>query len=198
MRSAGAFRAPAASLSVVFRSVREALQAGTRPNSRPVRIEMPKVKASTGVSTCMCCSMGNMSGTMLRSRRTPHTASASPSAPPPSASTRLSVNNCRMRRRRPAPKAPRMAISLSRVAARARSRLARLAQAISNSTPTAPSRISSTGRMRPANISAMGNRIVPVPALVAGYCFSRRAAITAISARAWATVTPGFKRATTP
>jgi hypothetical protein len=61
-----------------------------------------------------------------------------------------------------------MAISFSRVAARANKRLARLAQAINSSRPTAPSKIRSTGRMRPVNISAMGNSVMPHPVLVAG------------------------------
>ncbi len=67
---------PAASFKVVFSSVCDDRHAGTKPNSSPVRIEMPKVNASTGKSTRICCSIGNISGTTLRSRRTPHAASS--------------------------------------------------------------------------------------------------------------------------
>ena len=156
---------PPASLSVVLRSVRDDFQAGTSPKSRPVTIERPRVNASTGRSTLMCCSRGNISGTTPRRARTLQTASSRPSEPPAMASTRLSVSNWRTMRLRPAPSATRTAISFSRVAARASSRLARLAQAINSSRPTAPSRIIRTGRMRPVNISAMGNRVMPQPVL---------------------------------
>ena len=62
----------------------------------------------------------------------PKPASAMPSAPPPSASTALSVRHWRTSRQRPAPSATRMASSRSRETARASIRLATLAHAISS------------------------------------------------------------------
>ena len=55
-------------------------------------------------------------GSSACSARTPQTASPSPSAPPASASTTLSVSSCRTSRRREAPSAARIATSRSRVA----------------------------------------------------------------------------------
>ena len=63
--------------------------------------------------------------------------------PPASDSSTLSVSSCRMRRPRPAPIAARIAISRRRPVARTSSRLATLAQAMSSTKLTAPSRIHS-------------------------------------------------------
>ena len=60
--------------------------------------------------------------------------------PPMADSSTLSVSSWRTMRPRPAPMAERMAISRERPVARASSRLATLAQAISSTQPTAPSR----------------------------------------------------------
>jgi hypothetical protein len=64
-----------------------------------------------------------------------HTAISTPSAPPMSASTTLSASICRTRRQRPAPSAMRTAISRWRAVARASSRLATFAQAMSSTKP---------------------------------------------------------------
>ena len=61
------------------------------------------------------------------------------------ASTRLSVNSCRVNRLRDAPRAARIANSPLRCAPRARSRLVTLTQAISSTRPTAPKTASSAG-----------------------------------------------------
>ena len=59
-------------------------------------------------------------------------ANNKPMAAPALASSTLSVNNCRIKRTRPAPTARRIAISFHRAAALASSRFAMLAQAISS------------------------------------------------------------------
>ena len=71
---------------------------------------------------------------------TPHTEKSSPSAPPTSASSRLSVSNCRTRRQRLAPSAVRTASSLCREEARTSRRFATLAHAMRSTKPTAPMR----------------------------------------------------------
>ena len=58
--------------------------------------------------------------------------------PPIMESSTLSVRSCRTMRPRAAPMAARIAISRERPIARANSRLATLAQAISRTQPTAP------------------------------------------------------------
>ena len=88
-------------------------------------------------------------GRSQTSRSLPHDAISRPMAPPAIASMALSVSSCRMRRRRPAPSAARIAISDCRDAARASIRFATLAQAISSTRPTAPSSTSSAVRVSP-------------------------------------------------
>ena len=62
-------------------------------------------------------------------------------APPAIDSNRLSTSICRAILNRDAPSAARTANSFRRAAARASKRLATLAHAISNTSPTAPKRI---------------------------------------------------------
>ena len=64
-------------------------------------------------------------------------ASAAPRAAPINDNSRLSVNNCRMTRPRPAPSARRTAISVERDVPRASRRPATFAHAISSTAPTA-------------------------------------------------------------
>ena len=77
-------------------------------------------------------------GTPARSSRMPTQASAMPSGAETAPSSRLSVSSWRMMRPRPAPRAARTDISRARAVARASSRLATLAQAISSTKVTAP------------------------------------------------------------
>ena len=63
-----------------------------------------------------------------------------PKAPPAIESNRLSVSNCRRMRARPAPRASRTAISLCRTVARARSKCARLAQAMKRTNAAMPAK----------------------------------------------------------
>ena len=86
-------------------------------------------------------------GSMLFSAETPHTPSSAPSPPPTTASSRLSVSNCRTMRIRSAPSARRTAISRTRPDARDSSRFAILTQAMSSTKPTAPCSMNSDVRV---------------------------------------------------
>ena len=77
------------------------------------------------------------SGSPLARNRTAQFASTSPTAPPRTASSALSTSNWRATRRRPAPRAARIAISLRLTFPRTSRRLAMLAQAIRSTNPTA-------------------------------------------------------------
>ena len=74
----------------------------------------------------------------LRSTAPPHSAISTPAAPPMPASRTLSKNSCDMRRIRLTPSASRTAISRRRRSARARSRLATLAHAMSRTISATP------------------------------------------------------------
>src|SRR5262245_32135350 len=110
----------------------EAFIAGAEPKTTPVNNETANVNPSARRSSAILDRRGRSSGTKRSSVTIPHHASNDPNKPPPKLSSKLSVNNCRMMRARPAPKAVRTAISLYRVVARASVRLATLAQAISS------------------------------------------------------------------
>ena len=72
------------------------------------------------------------------SRCSVHDASGRPTAPAKRAINVLSISSCCSSRRRPAPSESRTPISRRRVAARPNKRLATFAQAINNSSATAP------------------------------------------------------------
>ena len=82
---------------------------------------------------------------------------------------------------------------------RASSRFATLAQAISSTSETAPSRISSDGRLVPATSSGRPRTPTPHFALNAGYSFASCRLMVFNSASACSIVAPGFSRPkTTP
>ena len=82
----------------------------------------------------------------MSSRRAAATATTRPAKPPPSASRTLSASACAMICRREAPMAKRTAVWPRRATARARSRFATLAHAVSSTSPQTASKIS---RLRP-------------------------------------------------
>ena len=86
-----------------------------------------------------------------------------PAAPATSASSRLSVINCRTIRPRLAPSAVRTAISRVRVVALPRSSVAVLAQAINSTTPTTPHRRYSVRRTSPTSSSCRRTADTPRP-----------------------------------
>jgi hypothetical protein len=90
----------------------------------------------------------------------PQLPRSKPPRPPRSASTTLSTNTCRINRQRPAPSAARTVNSCARPAIRASRRLAKFAQAIRRTKPTAPKRTRSAGRMFPTIRSCNETRTV--------------------------------------
>ena len=79
-----------------------------------------------------------MSAVLASNHRTPAYARPRPATPATNASSTLSTSSCRTMRHRVAPIETRTAISRERSAARASSRLATFAQAMSSTNATAP------------------------------------------------------------
>ena len=100
------------SLSGSWRSARLACTAGARPKITPVKTETTAVKVSTVVSNPTSFKRGMFSELSANKKWRPHHATSRPSPPPKSESNKLSVRSCRTTRRRPAPSATRIAISL--------------------------------------------------------------------------------------
>ena len=110
---------------------------GARLNNTPVSIVTPIDKPKhPAVEFCFqrpgSHDVESKRGMPLRSQK----PSSTPAAPPSEAMTRPSVSICRPMRQCPAPSASRKLISRWRAAARASSRLARFAQAMSSTRPT--------------------------------------------------------------
>lgn len=119
---------------------RVARSAGATPNNEHVSTARPAVKPRTRASGCKLTNSGLTPRLISATAARPSMpASQAPSSAPPTATSRLSVRSWRITRPRDAPKAKRTLISRSRALARASSRLARLAQAISSTSPVAPS-----------------------------------------------------------
>ena len=153
--------------------VRAACHAGTRPKTRPVTIETPSVKASVQPSTAMSAARGRSGGAIAATARTPNAARARPTTLLRPASSRLSASSWRTIWNRVAPSARRTAISDCRVAARASSMCATLAQAISRTKPTATSSTDRPSRVWPTTRSFSGTTCTP--RLVPGNaCFEPR------------------------
>ena len=166
----------------------------------PVTTATSSVKTRTRQSglTASPMSIGSGGRTRETSADKP-TASGSASAPPTSASSKLSVSSCRMRRVRAAPSAARRAISRCRPAARASIRFARLAQATTSTSPTAATSsrpagaivASRSGLMRTSLVGTTAMRSFPI---LSGNSSPSRRTRPSNSARTWAVVTPGFMR----
>ena len=131
------------------RLTRRARRAGIRLKTRLVRSATPAVNASTRASRPAADTRGIFAGSHQVSSRTPPYASPRPATALMPVSARLSVNNWPSSRRLPAPRAQRTAISRWRPSARASSRLATLAQAISRRKATAPKSRSIARRTAP-------------------------------------------------
>ena len=81
------------------------------PTPMPMTALRANANPSTAVSTRIASSRGRPAGLSATRARTPNSATASPSAPPTTASSRLSVRSWRTSRARPAPSAARIANS---------------------------------------------------------------------------------------
>ena len=112
----------------------------------------------------------------------------------------LSVNNWRMRRKRLAPIARRMASSLCRTEARASCRIATLVQATNRTKPTsAMSSPATENKLRSNSGSTLliGTRVTVHRLLWLGWTCSTCRVRMFMLARACSKVTPGFRRPTT-
>ena len=132
-----------ASFRVLCKSICVARQAGARPKRIPEKTQSATVNSKASPSTPIEASRGTLFGPSTCTQCTHTNENKIPSAPPPSASNTLSVNNWRRIRPRLAPSAARTAISFCRETARESCKFATLAQAISNTNATAPSRTKS-------------------------------------------------------
>ena len=128
--------------TAVLKSCLVACRAGTNPNTIPVMA----VRASEYPQTCRSgftfhTSGGPTSGKCASTNRAmpsiDQSATIDPKVPPRNAISRLSVSSCRTMRHRLPPIESRIAISFCLADARAKSRFATFAQAISNTNPTA-------------------------------------------------------------
>ena len=156
---ARSLRAP--SRSVCCRSSREARSAGNKPKPTPHASASTVANASTGTLSVASSRRGTPKGLLCTKKRTPTAATPNPTAAPAIARMRLSVSSCATMRGRPAPNAFRTAISFRRTAPRARSRFAMFTQAMRSTRPTAPSRMSSSGRTGPTIHSRSGVAMMP-------------------------------------
>ncbi len=141
------------SLRASLRFTFKASRAGANPKTSEVKSEIASVKNNTLRSKPKSFSRGRLVETKATRVFAPTIARRKPSKPAIPPRSALSVSNCRSMRRRVAPKAVRIATSFCRLVAFARRRLATLAQAINNTSPTADKRITSGTRMSPVTCS---------------------------------------------
>ena len=134
---------------------------------------MPAVNNKTFESIPISLARGSPDGKCCSAPFVPHAASNSPSPPPASASSMLSVRSCRTILPLPAPRAARTANSRLRPIERAMSRLATFTQAIKSTNPTAASNTSSNRRTSPTICSLSGMSVAPIPLSESGYSFAK-------------------------
>ena len=116
----------------------EARKTGTSPNNRQLRALRAAVKRKTRQSReRSTAALVRKPGREDQSSFAPAQPRAIPNTPPAAESRAASERSCPMRRMRPEPSATRMPISRPRRAARASDKLARLAQAMRSTKPTA-------------------------------------------------------------
>jgi hypothetical protein len=112
------------------------------------------VKTSTGPSTAIAPSRGTSFGWSAWIHSIAASEPITPRAPPRTESSTLAVSSWRRICRRVPPSATRTAISFSRASARASSRFATFAQAISSTKPTEPASTKSVRRTLPTTWSS--------------------------------------------
>ena len=113
-----------------------ARNAGAKPKSKQVSMETPTMKPNTRRSSCNPTNreLPRVVRNATSARLNPW-ANSAPSAAPNRANSMLSDSSCAISLPRDAPIACRTAISRSRTLARASSRFARFAHAMSNTSP---------------------------------------------------------------
>ena len=196
-------RAPSvrpASLSDACTSHRAAVSAGASPNTSPAATDTSAAASSACRSTASDAKPGMTSrssaGTVAAVAATPHCASSTPSPPPTSASSTLSVSSWRTMRPLLAPSARRIAISRRRAVAFASRRLATLAHAIRSTNATPASIAAMNGRgPRPKTRSAGSARTIQLR--LSGQVAASRAPNCATPEAACRALTPSAMRAST-
>ena len=171
------------------------------PTSSPVPTASSRFQIRTRALIEACrSSICSCAGRSAEAPRIPSVAIPSPSAAPASTRSVVSVSRCLAIRQRFAPSARRTASSRCRVVERARKRLARLAQAMSSTSATAPSSRNAAGRMSASSAAAHGVAVSDQPSYsrkALRLAASVRAARAASSAFAAASDAPGRRRPTT-
>ena len=175
-------------------SPRNAVHAGRRPNTSPVSSETANTNMKTRASMGIASKRRSSAGLNASNNVVPAFAANSPTAPPMSANRVLSVILWRISRPLRAPSEARIISSRCRATPRAISSIAKFAQAISSTSPTAPNRTSNAGRRLPTSNSCSGISTVPRSLSVSGKASASRWSACAISAWASANDTPGFRR----
>ena len=155
----------------------------------------PTANSSTGKLIAAVRSRGTDCGPSVRKAASPHWARTKPKPVPPTASSKLSTNDCRAMRQRPEPSASLTAISLRRETARPSCRLVTFAPAINKTKTTAPNNIGKAVSALPNRYSRNGITATSQPALVSGNSSACRRANALISDCACSTVTLGLSRA---
>ena len=150
-----------ASLSVSVSSGRALARPGARPKMIPVPTHMAMVMPNTVKSMFTSRSRGTVCAPIAFNDSIPHSARTTPTTPPISASSTLSVKTCLSNRSGPAPSATRTAISRSRAAARASNIVVRFAHAISRTRKTAASKMNSAECIPPTANCCNGNTSPP-------------------------------------
>src|SRR4029434_1139980 len=145
------------SLNAVARSLIRPCATGARPKSTPVAIDIPSAKSRTDRSMPISLMRGTLVGYARISACTATRASHRTSMPPATHSMTPSVIVWRSSRLRLAPRAARTANSRRRDSARAISRFARFAHAISRKNPTATCIIQIERRASPTIASCTGS-----------------------------------------
>ena len=190
-------------LRTSFRSGSDNFQAGITPKSIPVRTVTPKVNIKTVPSNDrFTASWFKNGGRKDHNKSRAQNATKSPATPPTADRTMLSVRSCRISRLRPAPNAVRIPTSRPRIEARARSRLARFTQAISNTKPTAPisrppAMVNPSRWLIPIAESVSGTSEIVRFSLSFGNCSSNRLAMVLRAASASPISRPGLIRPNT-
>ncbi len=115
----------------LFQLARRSAQGRRQSEKKAAQQRGANAKSSTRQSSRTSSARGRPPGQIATNGRSP-AASNTPSAPPVSPNTALSVRHWRTNRPRPAPSATRMASSRSRETARASSKLATFTHAISS------------------------------------------------------------------
>jgi hypothetical protein len=130
--------------------------------------EMAAVNRRTRPSTIALGARVSPSGFSASNHGVATLARRTPATPPSRLSIRLSVKSKRTRCAKLAPRAARTAISRRRPAARADSRLARFAHAISRTKATTAESTRSARRSRPTSCRYIGTTLIVQPVFVAG------------------------------